>query len=175
MQVLELLKNIFNVPKCVFVLAIDYQVVVKGLADKFGKPTPENEWEFRAFFDKIIQLPFMMPMGKYDLSNYITSMLVSDIEYFPKGAARAILGPEDLAALVKLTLGHNPRSMKRLLNSLSLIKLTEQIKPASNKSDGNMFAADEDLSLRKLVFALVCFPDQLPQSLRAPVDESGFH
>ena len=162
-QVLELLKNIFNVPKCVFVLAIDYQVVVKGLADKFGKPTPENEWEFRAFFDKIIQLPFMMPMGKYDLSNYITSMLVSDIEYFPKGAARAILGPEDLAALVKLTLGHNPRSMKRLLNSLSLIKLTEQIKPASNKSDGNMFAADEDLSLRKLVFALVCFQISYPK------------
>jgi energy-coupling factor transporter ATP-binding protein EcfA2 len=161
-QVLELLKNIFNVPNCVFVLAIDYQVVVKGLADKFGKPTPENEWEFRAFFDKIIQLPFMMPMGKYDLSNYITSMLVSDIEYFPKGNQRA-LQAEHLAALVKLTLGHNPRSMKRLLNSLSLIKLTEQIKPKSNKSDGNMFAADIDLSLRKLVFALVCFQISYPK------------
>ena len=27
-SVLELLKNIFNVPRCVFILAIDYQVVV---------------------------------------------------------------------------------------------------------------------------------------------------
>ena len=56
---------------CVFVLAIDYQVVVKGLVGKFGKPTPENEWEFRAFFDKIIQLPFSMPMGNYDIANYV--------------------------------------------------------------------------------------------------------
>ena len=29
--ILELLKNIFSVPNCIFVLAIDYQVVVKGL------------------------------------------------------------------------------------------------------------------------------------------------
>jgi hypothetical protein len=36
-----------------------------------GKPTPENEWEFRAFFDKIIQLPFTMPMGNYDIANYV--------------------------------------------------------------------------------------------------------
>ena len=164
-QVLELLKNIFNVAHCVFVLAIDYQVVVKGLAEKFGKPTPENEWEFRAFFDKIIQLPFMMPMGKYDLSNYITSMLVTDIEYFDTAKiARSTIGADDLAALVRLTLGHNPRSMKRLLNSLSLIKLTEQIKPDSNKSsEGNLFAKDHDLSLRKLVFALVCFQISYPK------------
>ena len=44
-SILELLKNIFNIKDCVFVLAIDYQVVVKGLKEKFGDPTPENEWE----------------------------------------------------------------------------------------------------------------------------------
>ncbi len=59
-KILELLKNIFNIPDCVFLLAIDYQVVVKGLEEKFGKQTSENDWEFRAFFDKIIQLPFSM-------------------------------------------------------------------------------------------------------------------
>ena len=66
-SILELLKNIFNIKDCVFVLAIDYQVVVKGLKEKFGEPTPENEWEFRSFFDKIIQLPFTMPMNSYDI------------------------------------------------------------------------------------------------------------
>ena len=73
-SILELLKNIFNIKDCVFVLAIDYQVVVKGLVGKFGKPTPENEWEFRAFFDKIIQLPFSMPMGNYDIANYVLGL-----------------------------------------------------------------------------------------------------
>ena len=74
-NILELLKNIFNIKDCVFVLAIDYQVVVKGLVGKFGEPTPENEWEFRAFFDKIIQLPFTMPMGNYDIANYVLGLL----------------------------------------------------------------------------------------------------
>ena len=34
--ILELLKNIFSVPNCVFILAIDYQVVVKGLEQNLG-------------------------------------------------------------------------------------------------------------------------------------------
>ena len=48
-KILELLKNIFSLPHCVFVLAIDYQVVIKGLKDKFGDKTEENEREFRSF------------------------------------------------------------------------------------------------------------------------------
>ena len=74
---LELLKNIFSVPNCIFILAIDYQVVVKGLEHKFGKQTAENEWEFRAFFDKIIQLPFMMPMGQYNIGKYVNQLLLN--------------------------------------------------------------------------------------------------
>ena len=47
--ILELLKNIFSVERCIFILAIDFQVVVKGLESKFGPQTLDNEWEFRAF------------------------------------------------------------------------------------------------------------------------------
>ena len=42
-EVLESLKNLFDVPHCVFVLAIDYDVVVKGLESKFGKKTEEKD------------------------------------------------------------------------------------------------------------------------------------
>ncbi len=73
--VLELLKNIFDLNNCIFVVAIDYQVVVKGLEGKFGKPDEINEWEFRAFFDKVIQLPFMISMSNYKISNYLGNML----------------------------------------------------------------------------------------------------
>ena len=38
-EILELLKNIFDLEKCVFVLAIDYDVVIKGLKPKFGELT----------------------------------------------------------------------------------------------------------------------------------------
>ena len=56
-KILELLKNIFNIPDCIFLLAIDYQVVVKGLEAKFGKQTPENEREFKSFLTRSSNSP----------------------------------------------------------------------------------------------------------------------
>ena len=76
-EVLESLKNIFDIPNCVFILAIDYDVVVKGLESKFGPKTEENEREFRSFFDKIIQVPFSMPVGTYDIENFLVEKLKS--------------------------------------------------------------------------------------------------
>ena len=159
-MVLELLKNIFTINYCVFVLAIDYQVVVKGLKGKFGEPTADNEWEFRAFFDKIIQLPFMMPMAQYDLKNYINTLLIDEINFFEKAERKSI---EDgrLATAVKLTLGHNPRAMKRLLNSLSLLKLQH--------GDGL-----KDFRLRQLVFALVCCQISFPRIYELLLREPDF-
>ncbi|MDB4698379.1 KAP family NTPase, partial [Akkermansiaceae bacterium] len=60
---------------CVFVLAIDYDVVVKGLEGKFGKKTEENDREFRSFFDKIIQVPFSMPTGAYTIEDLMKDRL----------------------------------------------------------------------------------------------------
>ena len=54
-EILELLKNIFDLEKCVFILAIDYDVVIKGLKPKFGELTDANEREFRSFFDICLQ------------------------------------------------------------------------------------------------------------------------
>jgi len=159
-MVLELLKNIFTINYCVFVLAIDYQVVVKGLKGKFGEPTADNEWEFRAFFDKIIQLPFMMPMAQYDLKNYINTLLIDEINFFEKAERKSI---EDgrLATAVKLTLGHNPRAMKRLLNSLSLLKLQH--------GEGL-----KDFRLRQLIFALVCCQISFPRIYELLLREPDF-
>ena len=148
-QILELLKNVFDVPHTVFVLAIDYQVVVKGLKSKFGEPTEENEWEFRAFFDKIIQVPFLMPLAKYNLGNYIARLL-NGIQYFSKSESTDFeLEQPVFTEIVKKTVGHNPRALKRLANSLSLIKLQsgEELKGYADK---------------QLLFALICFQIGFP-------------
>ena len=75
-EILELLKNIFDLEKCVFVLAIDYDVVIKGLKPKFGELTDANEREFRSFFDKIIQLPFSMPVASYNVDTFLVDALL---------------------------------------------------------------------------------------------------
>ena len=154
-QILELLKNIFDIDHCVFVLAIDYQVVVKGLRVKFGEQTEENEWEFRAFFDKIIQLPFMMPMSSYDLDKYITKMLTVDIEFFKSKNEKDLIKDGSLKNIVKLTLGTNPRALKRLTNALSLIKLKNERYFAEN--------AEYALTAKQLVFAFICMQISFPK------------
>ena len=165
--ILELLKNIFSIPKCVFILAIDYQVVVKGLEHKFGKQTAENEWEFRAFFDKIIQLPFMMPMGQYDIGKYVNALLLEI--GFVEGEG---LDDEAVREIILRTIGGNPRSIKRLVNSVSLIQIftEEKVKTESSingkmseedqKEEGSEPSASEE---RFLLFALLCLQIAYPQ------------
>ena len=115
---MESLKNIFfDIPNCVFILAIDYDVVVKGLESKFGPKTKENEREFRSFFDKIIQVPFTMPVGAYDISSFLKNKLAElNVE----------INDEEVSQITKIvgyTVGNNPRSLKRYLNTFSLIKI----------------------------------------------------
>lgn len=116
-EVLEALKNIFDIPHCVFILAIDYDVVVKGLESKFGKKTKENEREFRSFFDKIIQVPFTMPTGAYNIKEFLKQKL-KELEIIISEN-----NIEHLYKIVSLTVGNNPRSLKRYLNSFSLIAI----------------------------------------------------
>ena len=143
--------NIFNLKDCIFILAIDYKVVVKGLEKKFGPRTDANEWEFRAFFDKIIQLPFSMPLSNYDIGNYVSSLL-REIDYYDgdfDSRDHAEETNQKIAAFVENTIGGNPRSIKRLINSLSLIKFL-----GSNNEVGNSNGLSDDEAL--VLFAIVC-------------------
>ena len=150
-KILELLKNIFNIPGCIFVLAIDYDVVIKGLKDKFGERTPENEYEFRAFFDKIIQLPFLMPVQNYDIGNYVNDLL-RKIGFQDEN----IIDTEFVNQVVDNTIGGNPRTIKRLINSLALIKIVNDEDEDGDEQEEEIASDEELLIERKLLFALVC-------------------
>ncbi len=154
-QILELLKNIFDLENCIFVLAIDYGVVVKGLRPKFGAMTPENEREFRSFFDKIIQLPFQMPVGSYQIDDFLIGSL-AEIGYLDCDEKSDKTLCDSLTAYALASVGTNPRSLKRLINTLSLIRLL--ILRTQTKEDDADFKAWKDVT-----FALVCLQIQYPQ------------
>ena len=166
-QILELLKNIFDLEHCIFVLAIDYGVVVKGLKPKFGDKTAANEREFRSFFDKIIQLPFSMPVGAYRIDGFLVKSLKT-IGYLEGEADAAIC--KALTDYALESVGTNPRSLKRLVNSLSLIRLL--IARTATRADDADFKAWKDV-----MFALVCLQIQYPRvydALRAEPDFPGW-
>lgn len=164
-EILELLKNIFDLEKCVFILAIDYDVVIKGLKPKFGELTDKNEREFRSFFDKIIQLPFSMPVASYNVDTFLVDAL-QKIEFFtPQELENAQLA-EDLSEIARLSVGCNPRSLKRLSNTLSLISIINR-RMSENKEDNN--------TTNKLInFALVCMQIAYPYVYNQLIEEPDF-
>lgn len=61
-ELLEVLKAFIDCENCVYVLAVDYAVVTQGIKQKFGDMVDEEKG--KSFFDKIIQLPFKMPVAQ---------------------------------------------------------------------------------------------------------------
>ncbi len=136
-ELLEVLKLFLDCDGCVFVLAIDYAVVSQGVKQKYGELLGEEKG--RSFFDKIIQVPFKMPVAQYDVINYVTSSLQAlGIELSSTEEAKTYV------RLIQTSVGCNPRAMKRLFNAFLLL---------------NKVAAHGVISepkQRKTLFAILC-------------------
>lgn len=167
-QLLELLKNIFTLKNCVFVLAIDYDVVIKGLEPKFGKLSEQNEREFRSFFDKIIQVPFSMPVRSYKIDTFLKESLVS-INYISEAHAENEKLVSKFSEISNLSVGTNPRALKRLMNSLSLISCINTTKNHSQDDD----QLNEELELL-INYALVSIQIAYPPVYRLLSLHSAF-
>jgi len=119
-ELLEVLKIFLDCEKCVFVLALDYNVVVSGIKRKYGEDFKADKG--RSFFDKIIQVPFKMPVAQYDISNFVKKTF--------EDVASIKVGDNDIknyVSLINHSIGSNPRSMKRLFNSyLLLLKVIDK-------------------------------------------------
>lgn len=128
-ELMEVLKLFLDCEHCVFVLAIDYAVVSQGVKQKYGELLGEEKG--RSFFDKIIQVPFKMPVAQYDVKKYVLDSLREvDIKIDETEV-------ETYVKLIQRSVGCNPRAMKRLFNAFLLLnKISAQgkkIGPAQSK------------------------------------------
>jgi len=151
-EVLETLKNFMDIEGCVFVLAVDYEIVQLGIAEKFGKDIQRTSG--KSFFDKIIQLPFNMPTSSYDLETYISQLLINS-KYYNYDFQRNQKSKEFFVNIAEVTLGRNPRSIKRAVNYASLL---EKIR-ASNATN----ETKKNENTPKLLFAIVCLQIAWPE------------
>lgn len=166
-EILELLKNIFDLENCVFVLAIDYDVVIKGLKPKFGELTEANEREFRSFFDKIIQLPFSMPVASYNVDTFLVDAL-RKIEFFSDEELDDPSLAEVLSEITRLSVGSNPRSLKRLTNTLALISIINEMQQDAEAQ------APHNRLFKTLNFSMVCMQIAYPYIYNQLSEEPDF-
>lgn len=111
-ELLEIIKLFVNVENSIFVLAIDYEVVVKGVRKKYGENLSEEKC--RNFFDKIIQLPFKMPVERYNLTELVRKAVQEQTHMTDEGV-------NIVAEFISDVMGTNPRTFKRLVNAFFLI------------------------------------------------------
>ena len=143
-ELLEVLKIFLDCNSCVFVLAIDYGVVARGVKAKYGDDF--NDEKAKSFFDKIIQVPFKMPVSKYKIETFVQ-------QNFQKMGIK-VKKTEDLKVYMDFighSIGNNPRSMKRLFNSFQLLSFVT--KDAQDLDGSNK--TDKERDTQKL-FALLC-------------------
>ncbi len=103
-ELLEGIKNFLDIPRCVFMLAIDTKVVMEGLKAKYGENMDEDKLVH--FFDKIIQIPYKLPVHNYKLEAFMEDVL----EGYDKENADKYVEFLESADI------HNPRTIKRCVN-----------------------------------------------------------
>ena len=137
-DMLKALRDFFDCEGCVLAAAVDFGFFQRGMRERPGAE-PDEERE-KALFDEIFQMSFRMPASGYDVRNYVKSRLER------MGIPAADDGEElDLyAALIRQSVGGEPKSMDRLFNSFLLLK---------NMADRELY---EDRVQRLMLFALLC-------------------
>ncbi|MFB7381406.1 P-loop NTPase fold protein [Kitasatospora purpeofusca] len=118
MTVLESLKLFLGESHCVFVLALDVDVLSAVATNKFGKAltgAPDDAVSGSAYLEKIVQLPFFLPDIGFETMQMAFRPSLSELG-------------DNLAfwELVKIGLGTNPRRVKRYLNVLNLSLATSR-------------------------------------------------
>ena len=120
---LEALKNLFDIRKCIFILAIDYEVVASGVEQKYGRKVIKDRNIAKDFFDKMIQVPYVIPMSQYKIDSMVLDRLRL-IPFFEREYDYVKFG-QIIVEIVTLATNKNPRTIKRLINMLQLAMALE--------------------------------------------------
>jgi hypothetical protein len=166
-ELLEVMKNFCDVEGVVFVLAIDYEVVRKGLRAKFG----DDDRGGKSFFDKIIQVPFRMPAHEYKLDEYVDHIFASGNVKLNEAQRRR------LGLFFRETSFSNPRTIKRLFNTYLLLSqvAVEKLAATTSGTGTGRFGEAEALAL----LGAICLQNHSEEAfngfLRAKDDAEEFH
>ena len=183
LDLLASVKNFLDVPGCVFLLAVDYEVIQRGVAETMG--AAERKRLGKSYFDKIIQVPFNMPVASYEVGKYVMALLgwTSSNEkeryvkvdgadgelWFKYQQTVAWDVARDLENLTTLTVGRNPRAIKRAANYFALLK---RVFDANGGQDAakDRGGAWQDRTLR-LLYGMACFQLAYPELFTLFVQE----
>ena len=118
-SLLETVKNLFDVKYCVFILAIDFDIVKLGVEQKYGTAQIRGRDVAQEFFDKIIQASFSVPVQKYNVMPLILGRL-RELSLFANPTQYS-LRRSTIKSIMLAATNKNPRAIKSTLNALQIL------------------------------------------------------
>ena len=107
-EILEVIKLFLDVPRCVFVIGVEREVIERGIEVRYKSREQGIPISGKDYIEKIIQVPFTLPpIREADMMGFIESLGISEKE---KGYAE----------IVAKGTGCNPRKVKMFLNTLRI-------------------------------------------------------
>lgn len=141
-EVLETIKLFMENEKCVFVLAIDYEIIKLGVQRKYHTEMKENK--ISQYFGKFIQLP--VNLSKCDMS----VILESSPEIKESG-----INIKHFKDVISKINDCNPRELKRILNAFALQRIIMD-KEDGKEKDGTDKNKEERQRRDFLLFLVLC-------------------
>lgn len=135
-ELLEAMRDFFDCEGCVFVIAVDYNAVIRGAEERYGQDFSGKKE--KSFFDSLFQVSFRVPVSGFNIENYVQDKL----EHI--GIHAEVTELDFYVELIQHSVGGDPKILDRLFNSFLLLKkLAEQ-------------EIYESRERRLMLFALLC-------------------
>jgi KAP family P-loop domain len=115
---LEAINVVLDTPGIVYVLALDYDVLVQAVSARYPHVSGDG------FVEKLIQLPFRVPPLALPRDSFLSSLITEKtLSYLPAGFSAY---SRDIAILA---LGSNPRQIKRFVSSYLVLRAVAVSRP----------------------------------------------
>ena len=151
-ELLETMKVFLDCSNCVFVVAVDTDIIEDGIIQKYGLSKEKAE----VFFEKLIQLSFSLPQKEYDYQTYFIKLMkqtkLLSLSEEDDSDTKMTVDDKKLAEAFSIASRRNPRAGKRLLNLFGLECLTLE----KNNSSWKKLPEEKQIELRRILFALIC-------------------
>ena len=106
-EILEVIKLFLDVPKCIFVIGVEKEVIEKGIEVRY-KSKDQKPISGQDYIEKIIQIPFVLPpIREDDMAAFIKNLGIGGRE-------------KEYVTIVAKGAGCNPRKVKMFLNVLRI-------------------------------------------------------
>ncbi|MFD8219668.1 P-loop NTPase fold protein [Streptomyces sp. NPDC059697] len=136
--VLDSLKLFLGEASCVFVLAMDYQVVAEAAARRFDSESSDDA-RGRQYLEKLIHLPYHLPGISFgSLLHHLQDKVIDP----------QLSGSNELWELIEVAFETNPRRVRRFINGLNLTAWTLHLHLDHPPSRERLLHASALLALR---------------------------